>query len=119
MEVIIKAAKLAEHTFQITGNKKRYSEKHKMLAFKIQECALDIYRNLHTANSLKMEIPDQMNERLTLQTKAIAACDELACMVEMSLNMGRIGTDTSAVWQKLITDVKYMSISWRSKQKGR
>ena len=54
-----------------------------------------------------------------MQTKAISSCDKLSCFIEMSMNLNLVGSDTVAIWQKKIDDVKYMTIAWREKDKKR
>ena len=56
---------------------------------------------------------------MELQTKAITACDKISRFIEMSMNLNIIGSDTVEHWQKLIDDVKYMTIAWREKDKKR
>lgn len=117
LDVILKAIKLMEYTMTITSNRKRYPVKHSTLIKRIQNRCMDIYEYLLDANRLKLETSKP--ERLDLQTKAICCCDKLSCYVELSMNLNLIGTDTVSYWQKQIDDIKYMTISWRSKDKQR
>lgn len=78
---------------------------------------MDIYEYLLDANRLKLDTSKL--ERQELQTKAISCCDKLSCYAELSMKLNLIGSDTAGYWQKLINDVKYMSIAWRSKDKER
>lgn len=117
LEVIIKSIELMKYTMTITSNRKRYPIKYVTLVKRIQNTCMDIYEFLLDANRLNIDISKK--ERCELQTKAITACDKLSCYAELSLNLNIVGSETITHWQKLINDVKYMSISWRSKDKTR
>lgn len=105
-----------EHTFRMTSNKKRYPAKAKILIESIQKLSLDIY--LYVVDANRIDLNNCRLERQRLQTKAIAACDELSKLCELSMKLKFIGSDTLCNWQKKISDVKYMTIAWRSKEKN-
>ena len=117
LEVIVKSIGLMRYTMTITSNRKRYPIKFVTLVKRIQNTCMDIYEFLLDANRLNLDTSKA--ERNELQTKAISACDKLSCYAELSMNLNLIGSDTIVYWQKLINDVKYMTISWRSKDKSR
>ena len=117
LDVIIKAIELMEYTIRITSNRKRYPIKYIQIIKRIQNISMDIYEFLIDANRLNLSTSKL--DRLELQTKAITSCDKLSCLVEMSMNLSIIGSDTVVNWQKLIEDVKYMTIAWRTKDKER
>ena len=71
------------------------------------------------ANRLQLQLNTEKAERLKLQTKAITLCDELSCFIQLSMDLSLIGSDTVEYWQKKISDIKYMTIAWRSKDKAR
>lgn len=117
LDVIVKATSLMKYTLTITSNRKRYPNKYVTLVKRIQDTCMNIYEFLLDANRLNIDISKV--ERNELQTKAIAACDKLSCYAEISMNLNLIGSDSVSYWQKQINDVKYMTISWRSKDKAR
>ncbi len=117
LDVIVKAINLMEYTMTITSNRKRYPIKHITLVKRIQNTCMDIYEYLLSANRISIE--ESKKERLELQTKAVTSCDKLSCYAELSMNLKLVGSDTILNWQKLISDVKYMTIGWRSKDKSR
>jgi hypothetical protein len=117
LDVIVKAIGLMEYTITITSNRKRYPSKHITLVNRIQNTCMNIYEFLLNANRINIE--SSKEERLELQTKAITACDELSCYAELSMNLRLISSDTILNWQKKISDVKYMTIGWRNKDKSR
>lgn len=78
---------------------------------------MDIYELLVDANALN--INTSKAERIEKQTKAFISCDKLSCLVELSMNLNLIGSDTACNWQKRISDVKYMTVAWCEKDKKR
>ena len=71
------------------------------------------------ANRLQLQLKTEKEERLKLQTEAITLCDELSCFVQISMDLNLIGSETAEYWQKKISDIKYMTIAWRLKDKAR
>ena len=119
LEVISKSIDLMRYTIQITSNHKRYPKKFLVLIQRIQNTCLEIYDSLMRANRLQLQLNNEKEERLKLQTEAITLCDELSCYVQISMDMNLIGSDTVEYWQKKISDIKYMTIAWRSRDKTR
>ena len=119
LEVISKSIDLMRYTIQITSNHKRYPKKFLVLIQRIQNTCLEIYDSLMHANRLQLQLNNEKAERLKLQTEAITLCDELSCYVQISMDMNLIGSDTVEYWQKKISDIKYMTIAWRSRDKAR
>lgn len=118
-ELISKSIDLMRYTIQITSNRKRYPHKFIILIQKIQSTSLNIYDSLMRANRLQLQLNTEKEERLKLQTEAVTLCDELSCYVQISMDLNLIGSDTVENWQKKISDIKYMTIAWRSKDKAR
>lgn len=118
-DTVEKATLLLDYTLSTTSNKKRYPCKYKAIVEYIVKINLYILDCLIDANSLNLKNIDEKELRIRKQTQAIRACDKLSRMVEISLRHHRIGSDTSVYWQKLITDVKYMTIAWRASDKSR
>lgn len=117
MEVSNKAAELIKHTFQATSDRKRYPIKYIQLVKRIQNLSLDIYEYVFDAN--RLDLKTYKNERLELQTKAIGSCDKLSKLVEISFNLKLISSGYSYDWQRLIEDVKAMTLRWRECDKRR
>lgn len=116
-DITSKSTDLMEYTIRITSNRKRYPVKYIQLIKRIQNKSMDIYEFILDANRLNLST--NKRERIELQTKVIASCDKLSCFIEMSMNLKLVGSDTVAIWQKKIDDVKYMTIAWREKDKKR
>lgn len=117
LSVISKSIALMEHTMKLTSNRKRYPIKYVMLVQRIQNKAMDIYEGLMQAN--RLNVVTQKIERLRKQDEVIMYCDELSCYIELSMNMSLIGSDSAAHWQKLVSDVLYMTMAWRKKDQSR
>lgn len=118
LKVILKAKELAEHTLRITSNCNRYPKKYRFsLVDKMQNKSLEIYEYLHEAN--RTDLREYAMERSELQTKAITYCDELLFYIELSYKLNIINDKSMGYWSKMVTDIKHMSIAWRSKDKKR
>lgn len=115
LKVIIKAKQLATHTFTLTSNSNRYPKKYRhSLVDRMQLKSLDIYEKLFEAN----RINNRVNKALRCETitQAIICCDELLFYIELSMELKLLGGDSAEYWSKLVHDVKYMAIAWRTKE---
>lgn len=116
LKVIVKAKELAVHSFKLTSNCNRYPKKYRhSLVDKIQIKSIDIFELLMEANRIS-NITDKRNRCETI-TKAITYCDELLFLIELSMELGLLADNSAAYWSKMVSDVKYMSIAWRTKEK--
>ena len=116
LKVIIKAKELATHTFRLTSNCNRYPKKYRhSLVDKIQIKALDIYTTLFEAN--RINNVSHRYQRVEMISRAITYCDELLFYIELSMNLNLLTDNSSTYWSKIVSDVKYMSIAWRTKEK--
>ena len=116
LKVIVKAKELAVHSFKLTSNCNRYPKKYRhSLVDRIQIKSLDIYDTLFEANRINNVRRKQ--ERCETITRAITLCDELLFYIELSMNLGMLNDGSSAFWSKMVSDVKYMSIAWRTKER--
>ena len=118
LQVIIKAKELAKHTLILTSNANRYPKKYRFsLVDKMQIKAFDIYEALFEAN--RTDIRGYKRDRLELQTKAITYCDELMFYIEISCELNIINEKSMGYWSKMASDIKYMTIAWRTKDRNR
>ena len=116
LKVLVKAKELAVHTFKLTSNCNRYPKKYRhSLVDKIQIKAIDIYTTLFEANRINNET--RKRERLEMITKGITSCDELLFFIELSMQLKLLTDGSSAYWSKMVSDVKYMAIAWRTKER--
>ncbi len=116
LKVIVKAKELAIHSFRLTSNCNRYPKKYRhSLVDKIQIKSLEIYEILLEAN----RINNVTNKFLRCETitKAITYCDEMLFYIELSMNLSLLNKQSAAYWSKMVSDVKFMSIAWRTKER--
>lgn len=115
LKVIIKAKELATHSFRLTSNANRYPKKYRhSLCDRIQLRSLDIYETLLEANRINnLSCKALRCEKIT---KAITYCDELLFYIELSMELTDQSKDSIQYWSKMVTDVKYMAIAWRTKE---
>lgn len=116
LKVIVKAKELALHTFKLTSNVNRYPKKYRhSLVDRMQNKSLDLYETLFEAN--RINNVTNKRERLEMITKAIMYCDEILFMIELSMNLELLNDRSTAYWSKMVSDVKYMAIAWRTKER--
>ena len=117
-KTVLKAQALAEHTLRITSNCNRYPKKYRFsLVDKMQNRSLEIYECIMEAN--RTDLRYFKRERSELQTRAITYCDQLCFYIELSHKLGIINEKSMEYWSKMVTDVKYMTIKWRTEDKNR
>lgn len=115
LKVIVKAKELAVHSFKLTSNCNRYPKKYRhSLVDKIQIKSLDVYETLFEANRINNTV--SKNLRCEMITKAITYCDEMLFYIELSMNLKILNDSSAAYWSKMVSDVKFMSIAWRTKE---
>ena len=116
LKVIVKAKELAVHTFKLTSNCNRYPKKYRhSLGDQIQNKSLKIFDTLLEANRIHNVIRKQ--ERCEMITKAITFCDELLFYIELSMMLELLNDKSAEYWSKMVQDVKYMAIAWRTKER--
>ena len=116
LKVIVKAKELAVHSFRLTSNCNRYPKKYRhSLVDRMQVKSLDIHDTLLEANRINNMVRKQ--ERCEMITKAITLCEELLFYIELSIQLGLLSDGSAAYWSKMVCDVKYMSLAWRSRER--
>lgn len=116
LKVIVKAKELAVHSFKLTSNCNRYPKKYRhSLVDRIQIRSMDIYEALLEAN--RTHNVTRKQERCETITKAVTLCDELLFYIELSMNLSLLNDKSAAYWSKMVQDVKYMAIAWRTKER--
>lgn len=116
LKVVVKAKELATHTFKLTSNCNRYPKKYRhSLVDRMQVKSLEIHDTLLEANRINNVTHKQ--KRCEKITEAITLCDELLFYIELSMNLGLIVDSSAEYWSKMVRDVKYMAIAWRTKER--
>lgn len=116
LKVIVKAKELAIHSFRLTSNVNRYPKKYRhSLVDRIQIKSLDIYDTLLEAN--RINNVSHKRERCEAITRVITMCDQLQFYIELSMQLQLLADKSAGYWSKMVSDVKYMSIAWRTKER--
>ena len=116
LKVIVKAKELAFHSLRKSSNNNIYPKKFRhSLCDRIQIKSLDIYDTLLEANRINNVSGKRL--RCEMITKAITYCDELLFYIEASMNLNLLNDGAAAYWSKMVSDVKYMSIAWRTAER--
>ena len=116
LKVIVKAKELAVHSFKLTSNANRYPKKYRhSLVDRIQIRSIDIYEKLLEAN--RIHNVTHKRERCDTITKAITLCDEMLFYIELSMLLDLLNDKSAEYWSKMVQDVKYMAIAWRTKER--
>ena len=104
------------HSFRLTSNCNRYPKKYRhSLVDRIQIKSLDIYDTLLEAN--RINNTSRKRERCEAITRAITMCDQLLFYIELSIQLQLLADKSGAYWSKMVCDVKYMSIAWRTSER--
>lgn len=115
LKVIVKAKELALHSYRLTANANHFPKKYRhSIVDKINIKVLDIYDTLLEAN--RTDNRTHKKQRCEKITKVITFCDELLFYIELSMNLHFISKKSAEFWSKKASDVKYMSIAWRTKE---
>lgn len=120
--LLVKAKELAQYTFKMTDNQKRFPKKYRFtFVNRMQEMTLDIYELINTANELNINNPEALKERLKLQNKAITKCKTLLFLITLCLEEEKIALSgrQAEVWAKYVLNVKNMAVRWHQKDKER
>lgn len=116
LKVIVKAKDLAVHSFKLTANCNRYPKKYRhSLVDRIQVKSLDIYETLLEANRTN-NVRNKW-ERCEMITRAITICDEMLFYIELSMMLELLNAKSAEYWSKMVQDVKYMAIAWRTSER--
>ena len=116
LKVIVKAKELVKHTYVLTSNANRYPKKFRhSLVDRIQLVSMDIYEFLLEANRINNKTEKQI--RCEVITKAITNCDKLLTYIELSMELNILSSNSAAYWSKMVSDIKYMAIAWRTAEK--
>lgn len=117
LKVIIKSRELSAYTIRVTSNCNKFPKKYRFtLCDRMQNKAMNIYELLLEANRTHLR---NINLRNELQTRAVLNCDELLFYIEMCLQLNIIEPKRAEYWSKLVSDIKFMTIKWRTKNKER
>ncbi len=117
--LITKAKDLVKHTFLMT-NDRRFPKKYRFTVVnRLQNLVIDIFQHIQEANELDLSDPQEFRERRYEQKRALTKCKTVLFLIEISFENGLISKDQCEAWTKYVLDVKYMTASWRKKDRER
>lgn len=117
--LITKAKDLVKHTDMMVSEK-RFPKKYRFtLVNRLQDRTLTIYESIQEANELDLSDPQEYRERQQLQKQVLTDCKIVLFFIELAFEKGLISNDQCAAWSKCVLDVKYMTASWKKKDRER
>ncbi len=116
--LITKAKDLVKHTYMMTSEK-RFPKKHYKLVQRLQDSTIEIFERVQEANELDLSDPQEFRERQYEQKKAMTKCKTVLFLIEIAFERGMISKDQCEAWTKYVLDVKYMTASWKKKDRER
>ena len=78
---------------------------------------MNIVVSIQMANDCRFEV--EYDKRLAFIDEALKGCNLMLQLINISLELGYVSIKRSQHWTKLVTDVKYMSLSWKKKDSVR
>lgn len=103
---------LADYTFQMTDNEKRYAKKRRFtFVDRMQNLSLDIHSLVIEANELPVR------ERAPLQRKILAKLEVLIVLIEFSLKRGFIDYGECSRWTEKALETKRLAAAWMHRTK--
>lgn len=116
LKVILKSKELNKYTILKTDSSKFPKRYTFTFRVRLQNKSMNIYEMLMDAN--KTNLNTNRKRRIDLQSKVINECDKFLYYIELLLDFKIIADKSAAYWSKLVSDVKYMTIAWRTKDKN-
>lgn len=83
----------------------------------IREAAVQVVVNVQFANDCRFET--EYDKRLMHIDEILKNCNLLLQLIEISLELEYINLKRCQFWTKAVTDVKYMTLSWKKKDTAR
>ena len=83
----------------------------------LRETVVNIVVSIQMANDCRFEV--EYDKRLSFIDEALKGCNLMLQLINISLEFGYVSIKRSQHWTKLVTDVKYMSLSWKKKDSVR
>ena len=83
----------------------------------IRETATSLVTNIQMANDCRFDT--EYDTRLALIEAALKDCNLMLQLILISLELGYVNIKRCKHWTKMVTDVKYMTLSWRKKDSER
>lgn len=115
--LVTKAQQLCEYTIRLTSNCDKFPKKYRFtVSDRMQRVSMDIYEFLLDANRTPLTNAER---REGLQSEAVNSCDKLLFYINMCVKLRIISMSSAEFWSKLVSDIKYMTIGWKTKDEER
>ncbi len=82
-----------------------------------RNAATGIVENIQLANDCHFDT--EYEDRLERINDVLKGCNLMLQLIDISLELGYINLKRSKHWTNLVTDVKYMTLAWRKKDRAR
>ena len=121
LSTAVKARELTCYTIRITTNEKIFVPQFKSaLTDKIIADAVDIYRNVWTANNIRVgKSVENWKRRSEHQKRAKDLCNDLLALVGIAKPLFHLTSKRIEYWTGLIIEVRTMIIAWHDKDSDR
>lgn len=110
LAVIVEAIRLANHTLQISSNKKVFTAEYDWLTNTIRTEALNIHRCLNAANNT--DLYNCYAERRELQRQAYRYCNDLKADIIVAKSMFHLRTKRVVYWTRMVDKVLELIKKW-------
>ena len=120
MSVILRARELAVYTMQVCGNEKRFPKRYRWcITAKVVEEAKEILRKLTFANSMRVDVPEEGQQRRMMQAKAMA--HSFCLLTEINIAFDFLGLPEREVrhWTGLVMEVQRLLKAWQKSDAAR
>jgi hypothetical protein len=116
----VKARELATYTIRITNNKKIFDiEYQEALTNKIIGAALEIYVLAFSANEIRANSREGIEERLRIQRMARNKCNELISLINIAHQIFHLRARRVKYWSGLANETKRLIAAWASSDMNR
>lgn len=120
MAVLIKSGELAVYTIKICSNEKNFPKRYRWcLTAKVVDSAVSIDTYATEANAVFVTNADEYRYRRLCQDKAIAQCNVLLSLIDVSLRAFGMEADRVEYWTGLIKDERTLLREWKRSDQER
>ena len=116
LEVIVKARELAVCTIQITNNPKNFNPTIDMtMIAMLKQSAIRIYQLCRQANKMPLDpfLRREAEERRKMQNLAMAQCEDLSGLIEISKSLYHLSSKRVRYWTDLTYKLQAKIKAWR------
>ena len=119
LQAALKARELCVHTLHLTKGKKFIPEYQEALTNHINALAISIYINVRTANDIVVKNEDDLKDRVSLQKKAAASCNNLMYLISVAHHLFHLRSRSVVNWCNMAIETRDIIKSWSDSDKKR